>query len=571
MSYQVLARKYRPKSFENLVGQDHVVRALTNALDQQRLHHAYLFTGTRGVGKTTLARIMAKSLNCETGITAKPCGVCDACTGIDSDRFIDYIEINAASTRGIDDVRTLLEQATYAPTQGRFKIFMLDEVHQLTKEAFNALLKTLEEPPVHIKFILGTTDPQKVPVTVLSRCLQFNLRQMASPTISEHLKNVLSQENIAFEATAIHLIARAAAGSMRDALSLTDQAIAYGNQTVNEVEVRSMLGAIDQSYLYEILTALQANNGGSLLEKAQQMEARSLSFEAALNDLANLLHQIAIAQTVPQSIADDLPERSALLDLAQKMSAETIQLYYQIALLGRRDIGLAPDEYAGFSMTLLRMLAFAPQDGDKQTKLVQAAAKPATDSQATEPVAKPETKQETKQIEPQQVTVQAPVLTQEPVINNTDIKTDAPEANIHAASGLPDTGSVLFDGNWRKLVEQNLKLGLARALAQNCELLSYDENNLSLRVASTQKHLVSANYQDKLASAINEHFGRKIRLNIEVASELTAEIITPAKQNASEKAVIQSGAEAAIMNDDFVKALMNDLGATIIPNSIKPN
>ena len=362
MSYQVLARKYRPKSFENLVGQEHVVRALTNALDQQRLHHAYLFTGTRGVGKTTLARILAKSLNCETGITAKPCGVCAACTGIDADRFIDYIEINAASTRGIDDVRTLLEQATYAPTQGRFKIFMLDEVHQLTKEAFNALLKTLEEPPAHIKFILGTTDPQKVPVTVLSRCLQFNLRQMASPTISDHLKNVLGQENIGFEPAAIHLIARAAAGSMRDALSLTDQAIAYGNQTVNEAEVRSMLGAIDQSYLYELLAALQANNGEGVVEIAKQMEARSLSFEAALNDLANLLHQIAMAQIVPQSIADDLPERAALLNLAHTLSAETVQLYYQIALLGRRDIGLAPDEYAGFTMTLLRMLAFLPAE-----------------------------------------------------------------------------------------------------------------------------------------------------------------------------------------------------------------
>ena len=569
MSYQVLARKYRPKSFENLVGQDHVVRALTNALDQQRLHHAYLFTGTRGVGKTTLARILAKSLNCETGITAKPCGVCAACTGIDADRFIDYIEINAASTRGIDDVRTLLEQATYAPTVGRFKIFMLDEVHQLTKEAFNALLKTLEEPPAHIKFILGTTDPQKVPVTVLSRCLQFNLRQMASPTISEHLKHVLGQEQISFEPAAIHLIARAAAGSMRDALSLTDQAIAYGNQTVNETEVRSMLGAIDQSYLYEILSALQANNGGVVIEITKQMEARSLSFEAALNDLANLLHQIAIAQTVPQSIAEDLPERATLLNLAQTLSAETVQLYYQIALLGRRDIGLAPDEYAGFTMTLLRMLAFMPaeksafssQDGEKSNKpLPQTSVKPVIAAQVAEPVTKQITANqlEAVQIKPVQVQV------------NTNIQTDAPETSIYAASGLPETGSVLFDGNWRKLVEQNLKLGLARALAQNCELVSYDENSFNLRVASAQKHLVSASYQDKLASAINEYFDRKIRLNITVASDVQTEVVTPAKQNASEKAVIQSGAEAAIMNDDFIKALMNDLGATIILNSIKP-
>ncbi len=558
MSYQVLARKYRPKSFENLVGQDHVVRALTNALDQQRLHHAYLFTGTRGVGKTTLARILAKSLNCESGITAKPCGVCDACMGIDADRFIDYIEINAASTRGIDDVRTLLEQATYAPTQGRFKIFMLDEVHQLTKEAFNALLKTLEEPPAHIKFILGTTDPQKVPVTVLSRCLQFNLRQMASPTITEHLKNVLSQESINFEPTAIHLIARAAAGSMRDALSLTDQAIAYGNQSVNEAEVRSMLGAIDQSYLYEILAALQANNGPAVIEITKQMEARSLSFEAALNDLANLLHQIAIAQTVPQSIADDLPERAALLNLAQTFSAETVQLYYQIALLGRRDIGLAPDEFAGFTMTLLRMLAFMPAE------------KSALTPQGSENVRKPQANGNAA-VPAVKVAAAEKEVSSEPLQVNTSIQADTSEVNIPKDSNLPVVDTASFDGNWRKLVEQNLKLGLARALAQNCELLSYDEHSLNLRVANAQKHLVSPSYQDKLANAINEYFGRKIRLNITVASDTHTEIVTPAKQNANEKAVIQSSAEAAIMNDDFVKALMHDLGATIIPNSIKPN
>jgi DNA polymerase-3 subunit gamma/tau len=561
MSYQVLARKYRPKSFENLVGQDHVVRALTNALEQRRLHHAYLFTGTRGVGKTTLARILAKSLNCETGITAKPCGVCDACRGIDADRFIDYIEINAASTRGIDDVRTLLEQATYAPTQGRFKIFMLDEVHQLTKEAFNALLKTLEEPPAHIKFILGTTDPQKVPVTVLSRCLQFNLRQMASPTISEHLKNVLSQEQIDFEPAAIYLIARAAAGSMRDALSLTDQAIAYGNQTVNETEVRSMLGAIDQSYLYEILSALQANNGAAVIEITKQMEARSLSFEAALNDLANMLHQIAIAQTVPQSIADDLPERAALINLAQTFNAETVQLYYQIALLGRRDIGLAPDEFAGFTMTLLRMLAFTP--ADKSTLALQGGENARESiTQLSEKTAVPAVK------------IATPVdreASPEPIKVSTNIQAVAPQVNTHKTSSLPAIDTASFDGNWRKLVEQNLKLGLARALAQNCELVSYDENSLNLRVASAQKHLVSSSYQDKLANAINEYFGRKIRLNIAVASDTHTEIVTPAKQNANEKAVIQSSAEAAIMNDDFVKALMHDLGATIIPNSIKPN
>ncbi len=564
MSYQVLARKYRPKSFETLVGQAHVVRALSNALDQQRLHHAYLFTGTRGVGKTTLARILAKSLNCETGITAKPCGICNACTGIDADRFIDYIEINAASTRGIDDVRTLLEQATYAPTQGRFKIFMLDEVHQLTKEAFNALLKTLEEPPAHIKFILGTTDPQKVPVTVLSRCLQFNLRQMASPTISEHLKNVLSQEQIGFEPAAVHLIARAAAGSMRDALSLTDQAIAYGNQTVNEAEVRSMLGTIDQNYLFEVIHALLAQDGVALIEKAKQMEARSISFEAALNDLANLLHQIAMAQTVPDSIANDLPERALLLDLAAKLSAETLQLYYQITLLGRRDIGLAPDEYAGFTMTLLRMLAFAPTE-KVAAKITE---KSASNPQTTVPcqaVTAPTKPTEAKKIEAKQS------KTIEDDATGQKHSSTGPQANIYTASNPAFSANIpsetFFDGHWKKLVEQNLKLGLARALAQNCELISHDQTSFTLRVAENQKHLLSASYQDKLSSAINEYYGRKIRLNFEIDAEAN----TPAKQNSNEKAVAQSGAEAAIMGDPFVQDLMQKFGAQIIPNSIKPN
>ena len=316
MSYQVLARKWRPKSFDTLVGQDHVVRALSNALTHNRLHHAYLFTGTRGVGKTTLARILAKSLNCETGITATPCGVCNTCTEIDRGRYVDLIEVDAASNTQVDAMRDLLDNAQYAPTSGRFKVYIIDEVHMLSKSAFNAMLKTLEEPPAHVKFILATTDPQKVPVTVLSRCLQFNLRQMAGTSIIGHLQHILTEENIPFEATALHLIARAANGSMRDALSLTDQAIAYGSQSVNEAEVRAMLGAIDQSYLYQILSALISNDGKRLIEQAKHMEERSISFEAALNDLAQLLHQISVAQTVPDSVADDLPERAQLLALA---------------------------------------------------------------------------------------------------------------------------------------------------------------------------------------------------------------------------------------------------------------
>ena len=568
MSYQVLARKYRPKSFETLVGQPHVVRALTNALTQQRLHHAYLFTGTRGVGKTTIARILAKSLNCETGITATPCGVCNACTEIDRGRFVDLLEVDAASNTQVDAMRDLLDNAQYAPTVGRFKVYIIDEVHMLSKSAFNAMLKTLEEPPAHVKFILATTDPQKVPVTVLSRCLQFNLRQMASTTISEHLQNVLGQENIAFEPAAISLISRAAAGSMRDALSLTDQAIAYGNQTVNEAEVRSMLGAIDQSYLVEILYALQANNGAALIEKAQSMQMRNISFEVALNDLANILHQIAMAQTVPDSLANDLPERAVLLDLAQQLSPETLQLYYQIALLGRRDIGLAPDEYAGFTMSLLRMLAFSPTD--KVSTSVPPPAdisKPQAAASAALAAIAPTSHINVaiQEISPQTAitpTTSKPDFAQEPAALQSDVASQS--------AGDQSTNAKTFNGDWRGLVEQNLKLGLARALAQNCEMVSFDDNSISLRVAESNKHLVSASYQEKLSSAINQHFGKKIKLNVDISGVPNAEIITPAKQIAVEKATIQSSAEAAIMNDGFVQSLMNDFGATIIPNSIKP-
>ncbi|WP_295763143.1 DNA polymerase III subunit gamma/tau [Undibacterium sp.] len=363
MSYQVLARKYRPKSFETLVGQEHVVRALSHALEQQRLHHAYLFTGTRGVGKTTLSRILAKAFNCETGITAHPCGVCGACTAIDAGRFVDYIEMDAASNRGVDEMASLLEQAIYAPSNARFKVYMIDEVHMLTNHAFNSMLKTLEEPPEHVKFILATTDPQKIPVTVLSRCLQFNLKQMPPGHIVSHLDNILGQEHIEFEVPALRLLAQGAHGSMRDALSLTDQAIAYAAGKVTLDAVQSMLGSLDQSYLLRLLDALALQDGKGLLAVADEMAARSLSYKAALQDLGTLLHQIAIAQMVPAAIAEDLPERAELMRLAQLFGKEEIQLYYQIAVHGRNELGLAPDEYAGFSMSLLRMLAFRPADG----------------------------------------------------------------------------------------------------------------------------------------------------------------------------------------------------------------
>lgn len=559
MSYQVLARKWRPKSFETLVGQDHVVRALTNALEQNRLHHAYLFTGTRGVGKTTIARILAKSLNCETGITATPCGVCAACTEIDKGRFVDLIEVDAASNTQVDAMRDLLDNAQYAPTAGRFKVYIIDEVHMLSKSAFNAMLKTLEEPPAHVKFILATTDPQKVPVTVLSRCLQFNLRQMAGTSITGHLQNILTQENIAFEPTALHLISRAAAGSMRDALSLTDQAIAYGGQTVHEAEVRSMLGAIDQNYLYQLLDALLANDGASLIAQAKSMEGRSLSFEAALNDLAQLLHQIAMAQTVPDSVADDLPERNALLDLAQKIPPETLQLYYQIALLGRRDIGLAPDEFAGFTMSLLRMLAFTPNEVNAQKPQSNAAHKPHSAPLVSTPkpqlVVKPVAT--TTPVSPIADAQTTPIVSQ-PVIEKNI-------ADISVANADSDNNPSNFNGNWRGLLDE-LKLGLVRTLAQHCELMSYDENSISLSVPESQKHLLLPNYQEKLGAAICQYFGKKIKLQFSIGGTGN----TPAKQISQEKAHAQANAESAIEDDSFVQALINDFGASIIPNSIKP-
>ncbi|MDO3568186.1 DNA polymerase III subunit gamma/tau, partial [Ralstonia pseudosolanacearum] len=365
MSYQVLARKWRPRDFTTLVGQEHVVKALTHALEQQRLHHAYLFTGTRGVGKTTLSRILAKSLNCigtdgQGGITAQPCGVCRACTEIDAGRFVDYIEMDAASNRGVDEMAQLLDRAVYAPTAGRFKVYMIDEVHMLTNHAFNAMLKTLEEPPEHVKFILATTDPQKIPVTVLSRCLQFNLKQMPPGHIVSHLDRILGEEGIAHEPNALRLLASAAQGSMRDALSLTDQAIAYSAGEVTEAAVRGMLGAIDQSYLVRLLDALADENGATLIGIADEMAGRSLSFSGALQDLASLLQKIALAQVVPAAVQDDWPEADDIRRLAERFDAQSVQLFYQFANLGRNELALAPDEYAGFTMTLLRMLAFQP-------------------------------------------------------------------------------------------------------------------------------------------------------------------------------------------------------------------
>ena len=374
MSYLVLARKYRPRNFTEMVGQEHVVQALTNALVQQRLHHAYLFTGTRGVGKTTVSRILAKSLNCQGvdgqgGITAEPCGVCQACRDIDAGRFVDYTELDAASNRGVDEVQSLLEQAVYKPVQGRFKVFMIDEVHMLTNTAFNAMLKTLEEPPEYLKFVLATTDPQKVPVTVLSRCLQFNLRPMAPETVFEHLTSVLSTEQLSAEPQALRLLARAARGSMRDALSLTDQAIAFGNGQLQEAGVRQMLGSVDRSHVLQLIRALAEGDGATVVSQVNALRLQGVSAAATLEDMAMLLQRMAVMQMVPAMAQDgDDPDTQGLADLADTMPSEETQLLYSLCLHGRTELGLAPDEYAALTMVLLRLLAFKPQAGAAEKK-----------------------------------------------------------------------------------------------------------------------------------------------------------------------------------------------------------
>ena len=519
---QVLARKWRPKTFSELVGQEHVVRALINALKQQRLHHAYLFTGTRGVGKTTLARIVAKALNCETGITPEPCGKCSACLEIDSGRFIDLLELDAASNTGIDNMREVLDNAQYAPTRGRFKVYIIDEVHMLSTKAFNSMLKTLEEPPEHVKFILATTDPQKIPVTVLSRCLQFNLKQISSVAISAHLRQILEWEKIPGEPAALQLLSHAAQGSLRDALSLLDQAIAYCAGKVTESNVRDMLGAVDQGYLFAVLKALLERDGAALIAHVENMASRSLSFETALQDLAGLLQKIALAQTVPQAIAEDLPERARILEMANTLSPEDVQLFYDIALRGRNEIDLAPDEEAGFSMTLLRMLAFMPE----VTKTIRPAE---------------------KKIAPTQPTLLA----------------------TESADPTPNVKGVKkkFNGNWASLVNELELGGMAGMLAQHCELAGHDASSFELRIPEPHKHLLEKPYQEKLKAALENYFGEKLKMAFSVG---LSKGNTLAERENHEMEARQMRAVLAIEQDPFVRELLENFDARIIDSSIKP-
>ena len=546
MSYQVLARKWRPKSFATLVGQEHVVRALTHALEQNRLHHAYLFTGTRGVGKTTLARIMAKALNCETGVTSTPCGVCAACMEIDGGRFVDYIELDAASNRGVDDMTQLLERATYAPTSGRYKVYVIDEVHQLSGHAFNAMLKTLEEPPEHVKFILATTDPQKIPVTVLSRCLQFNLKQMPQSAIVDHLARVLAAEEIAFEPAALRHLAKGAAGSMRDALSLLDQAIAHGAGAVAEEGVLAMLGTVGDEHLFALLDGLVAKDVHALLAVAQQMDTKSLSFDGGLQELATLFHRIALAQFAPEALSDEL-ERSRLAPYAAVLDAEFLQLAYQIAIHGRDELALAPDEYSGFVMTLLRLHAFRPE-------------RPAPASLATSAAASAAAPRAVRTASP----VAPPASSPQPAVKPAA----QPIAAVPPAPTISKPPVAVADGDdWHVQVARLPLTGMARQLAQHCELSQLTDASIHLRLSPVHKHLLGKAQQDKLQAELQTHYGRPLRLEIEVAEPAS---VTPAERNQTAQRERQDRAIASIEQDPFVREVVDLFDASIDESTIKP-
>ncbi len=547
MSYLVLARKYRPKTFQQLVGQSHVVQALTNALRSQRLHHAYLFTGTRGVGKTTVSRILAKSLNCETGITDQPCGVCAACTEIDAGRFVDYTELDAASNRGVDEVQQLLEQAVYKPVQGRFKVFMIDEVHMLSNTAFNAMLKTLEEPPEYLKFVLATTDPHKVPVTVLSRCLQFNLRPMAPETIVEHLQQVLGDEQIAADTQALRLIARAARGSMRDALSLTDQAIAFGNGQLQEPTVRDMLGSVDRSHVFSFIQALAQGDGLSVVNTCEALRQLGLSASTLLEEMSMVLQRMAVFQAVPNladTAADPDPDAQRMVQLAQLMPADETQLLYSLCLHGRAELGLAPDEYAALSMVLLRLLAFKPQDA-----VPGAAEKKTLKTLEAPPVA---------------VAMQAPPNAPSALKPTTaPTPTAAPTAPSPVASPAPTAlGNTWFEVV-QELVKAQLIQAMTRELAMQTQLISQDASTWVFQCE--RESLNSANNRERLQLAL-QALGHAVQISVQNGPVHD----TPAKRITTRNDERQAAAEAVIMNDPYVQHLLQDFDGKIVPGSIKP-
>ena len=564
MTTLALARSWRPKTFPELLGQDHVVKALTHALDQGRLHHAWLFTGTRGVGKTTIARILAKALNCigpdgQGQMTSQPCGKCAACLEIDAGRYVDYIEMDAASNRGVDEMAQLLEKASYAPSNGRFKVYMIDEVHMLTNHAFNAMLKTLEEPPEHVKFILATTDPQKIPVTILSRCLQFNLKQMPVPLIVEHLQTVLAAEKVESEIGALRVLAKAAQGSMRDALSLTDQAIAYAAGTVTQASVRNMLGTLDDAYLIQVLDALANKNGAALVAVAQEMGERSMSFSLALQDLASLIQKIASAQVVPESVLDDWPEAAEIRRLATVFTKEEAQLFYQIAITSRPDLSFAPDEQTGFSMALLRMLAFRPGSaGSGSSQSAGSVSSAATSTAASTPASKANaSKPASNPTSAKPASSAAPAAT---------ASVAAPKAATSAAS--PASVSSSDRPDWHGLMRALPVRGLVQQLAHQTELQDWVDSAQGVKatVITSLPQLASVDSVGRLGEALSVYYGKKVQIEIvEGAAEKTV-----AKIDAQVQQEKRQNAEERIAADPFVQQLEREFGAKVVSGSVRP-
>ncbi|MBC7984752.1 MAG: DNA polymerase III subunit gamma/tau [Candidatus Obscuribacterales bacterium] len=534
MSYLVLARKWRPRNFGELVGQQHVLRALMNALETGRVHHAFLFTGTRGVGKTTIARILAKSLNCETGVTPQPCGQCGACREIDEGRFVDLIEVDAASRTKVDDTRELLDNVQYSPARGRYKVYLIDEVHMLSTHSFNALLKTLEEPPPHVKFLLATTDPQKLPVTVLSRCLQFNLKRLTPPLIQKRLAEIVAAEKIEYEPEALRLVARAAEGSMRDGLSLLDQVIAFGGNRVSEADTRAMLGTIERTQVVELLDALTAQDGKRLLTTVADLDERAPDYHGVLADVAAMLQRIALLQAVPDLQLDESDDEAALQRLSQGFSPEDVQLYYQIALLGRRDLDLAPDPRAGFEMVLLRMLAF----------------RPATNAAARESI--------------------TPRVTSPSAAASVAVRRESSvaSASVVASVSAPALPSSTADASdWLRIVAQLNLQGPVSQLAAHCSLLGKEGARLRLLLDAHGEPFRRPALEDKLKQALSAHFGESIKLEIEITE---TQLDTPARRQQADAEEKMRSARAAIESDPNIRAMREVFGATVQPQSIKP-
>ena len=519
MSYLVLARKWRPRTFDELVGQDHVRRALTNALDSGRIHHAFLFTGTRGVGKTTIARIFAKSLNCEKGVSSRPCGECGACRDIDAGRFVDMLEVDAASRTKVDDTRELLDNVQYAPARGRYKVYLIDEVHMLSTHSFNALLKTLEEPPPHVKFLLATTDPQKLPVTVLSRCLQFHLRRLPPQQIQDRLTMIAEAEKVEFEPAALRAVARGAEGSMRDALSLLDQVLAFGGGRAMESEVRALLGTLDRRHVEGILNALAARDGSALMSCVTQLDERAPDYDQALGELAASIQRMALLQALPDLRGEDEEQDVVLAGLAAKFSPEDLQLLYQIAIMARRDLDFAPDARGGFEMALLRMLAFRPES-------VPAAA-PASPAPRSVPAA---------------------------------VAAARRSESVAPAGAAPA-------GDWPAIVAALGLQGPAGQLAAHCVLVGRGKDFVKLKLDRAGEVFRRPQLEQKLAQALAQHFGQAVRLEISVAEET---VVTPARQQAQAADERLKAAEQAIDDDPAVRAMREVFGATVQPGSVKP-